>query len=59
MALSGLMFFPLLYQVRNAFVPLPAQFFVGCAVMFLIVGFARASHFRERRRMRQTRPQAA
>ncbi len=49
MALGGLMFFPLLYQVRNAFVPLPAQFIVGCAIALLIIAIAQASHFKRRK----------
>jgi hypothetical protein len=50
MAFAGIAFFPLLYQVRNAFVPLPSQFIVGCGVLFLTILIARTTHFRSRNR---------
>lgn len=49
MAFSGLLFFPMLYQVRNAFVPIPAQFFVGCVFLMCVLVASRTAHFTRRR----------
>ena len=56
MVLTGLVFYPLLYQVRNAFVQLPAQFLIGCAIMLVTVLVARAAHFSPKSKVQSPRP---
>jgi hypothetical protein len=58
MVASGLLFFPLLYSVRNAFVQLPAQVILGFLLLGLLIFFGRTT-WRRAKKMRRTGTPAA